>query len=45
MTDSLKKIDDYIEFKNLQINHTPFEKIEIGFGKHVELNENRYSNV
>jgi len=41
MTDSLKKIDDYIEFKNLQINHTPFEKIEIGFGKHVELNENK----
>jgi len=41
MTNSLKKIDDYIEFKNLQINHTPFEKIEIGFGKHVELNENK----
>lgn len=35
MDSSLKIIDDYIKLKDLQINHTPFENIELGFGKLV----------
>ena len=29
---SIKIIDDFIEFKNLQIKYTPFEIIDLGYG-------------